>query len=66
MALAAVNWMLDEKHRGRDGKGGIGEYHDGTRASWSRTRSSTHPFHYRDGAHVWVSKFDLTPDADWL
>jgi hypothetical protein len=30
MALAAANWMLDMRHRGKDGKDGLGEYHDGT------------------------------------
>ena len=66
MALAAVNWMLDRKHKGEGSHKGIGEYHDGTRTSWSHTRSSTHPHHYRDGIRIWVSKYDLTPEADWL
>ena len=65
MALAAANWMLDRKHRGVDDTGGVGEFHDGTRQRWSKTRSSAFPFHYRDGVRVWVSKYDLTPDADW-
>lgn len=60
MALAAVNWMLEEKHKT------IGEYHDGTFTQWSRTRSRSFPFHYRDGVRLWVSKYDLTPEADWL
>lgn len=59
MALAAANWMLDQKHES------VGAYHDGTRQSWVKTRSSTHPFHYRDGVRVVVSKFDLTPDEEW-
>lgn len=55
-----VNWMLDEKHKN------IGEYHDGTFTSWTKNRSSTHPYHYRDGTSYWVSKYDLTPDDEWL
>lgn len=66
MALSAVNWMLDMRHRGEDGKGGLGEYHDGTFESWSHTRSAAHPHHFRDGTSYWVSKYDLTPEADWL
>lgn len=63
MALAAVNWMLDQRHQGKEG---VGEYHDGTFTRWSHTRSTTHPFHFRDGVAIWVSKYDLTPEADWL
>lgn len=55
-----VNWLLDEQHKR------IGEYHDGTFGSWSKTRSTTHPHHFRDGTRYWVSKYDLTPEADWL
>jgi len=59
MALAAANALLDEKHKDQP-------YHNGTETSWAKERNSEHPFHYKDGVHIWVSKYDLTPDADWI
>lgn len=58
-AVAVANWMYDEKHKGA-------QYHDGTFTSWVQERSSTHPFHARDGVHIWVSKYDLTPESDFI
>lgn len=59
MAVAAANAIYEERHRERP-------FHDGTFSNWSSKRSSTHPFHFRDGVRIWVSKWDLTPDADWI
>lgn len=59
MALAVANWMYDQRHEEQP-------FHDGTFKSWAGNRSSSHPYHFRDGVSIWVSKFDLTPDADWI
>lgn len=59
MALAAVNAKYDELHEKR-------KFHNGTFESWSEKRSDSHPFHYRDGVGLWVSRVDLTPDDDFL
>lgn len=59
MALAAANWLYDQRHEEMP-------FHDGTFESWTEKRSRTHPFHYRDGVSIWVSKYDLTPDDNWI
>jgi hypothetical protein len=41
-------------------------FHDGTFTSWGKERTNRTPFHYRDGVRIWVSKFDLTPDDNFL
>lgn len=51
--------MFDKRHEDRP-------WHDGTGVLWAEKYSPTTPWHYRDGVTVWVSKYDLTPDDDFL
>lgn len=42
-------------------------YHDGQFESWSKKRSTTHPFHYLDGVSIWVSRQEPGEDySDFL
>lgn len=41
-------------------------FHDGTFSRWAKDRSTTHPFHFRDGVTITVSDEDWTPDDDFL
>lgn len=41
-------------------------YHDGSHERWSANPSREYPFHFADGVSFWMSREDLTPDADWL
>lgn len=59
MAREAASAFYEAKHKDAP-------YHSGTREEWSKTRSRRFPFHFRDGVRIWVSKYDLTPDADWI
>lgn len=59
MEAAAADALLDEKHKDRP-------FHDGTRKSWAKERSPQHPYHFRDGAKLWVHDIDLSPDDDFL
>jgi hypothetical protein len=59
MDQAAAEWRYDELHKEMP-------FHDGTRKSWSVERTRSHPYHYRDGASIWVASVDLNPDDDFL
>ena len=59
MALAAADAKYDELHEKRP-------YHNGTFESWAEKRSASHPFHFRDGVGIWVSRDDLTPEDLFL
>jgi hypothetical protein len=41
-------------------------FHDGSFENWAKEPSRAYPFHYADGVSFWMSRDDLTPDADWL
>jgi hypothetical protein len=51
--------MYDKLHEDRP-------WHDGTETIWRAEYSSLTPFNYRDGVTIWVSKYDLSPDDDFL
>lgn len=63
MEAAAANWAYDKLHEERP-------FHDGTFPTdlnaWSDTRSSSHPYDFRDGVTIWVAAQDLSPDDDFL
>lgn len=59
MDEAAANWRYEQLHKDEP-------FHDGTFKSWARDRSTSHPYHYRDGVRVWVAPLDLSPDDDFL
>lgn len=59
MAAAAANAAYAEKHKAKP-------YHDGTFTFWHTDYTSQTPFRYDDGATVWVSEHDLTPDDDFI
>lgn len=55
MERAAADWSYDRLHEERP-------YHDGTWSQWSKERSLSTPFHYRDGVQIYVSTTDDDPD----
>lgn len=63
MDLAAANWKYDRKHEALP-------YHDGTfpeePSAWAKDRSSSHPYHYRDGVGIWLYGSDLNPEDQFL
>lgn len=59
MDEAAASWRYEQLHKDVP-------YHDGTFKSWARERSSSHPYHFRDGVRIWVAPEDLAPDDDFL
>ena len=59
MELAAANWRFDEIHEAEP-------FHNGDESSWSATRSTDHPYHFRDGVTVFVAPTDFAPDDEFL
>lgn len=41
-------------------------YHDGTMTAWAKEPSAAHPYHYGDGATVWVASKDHGLGGDFL
>lgn len=59
MARHAADNTYDDLHKSRP-------YHDGRFEHWSDTRSSSFPFHARDGVAIGVSTEDRNPDDYFL
>lgn len=59
MDQAAAEWRYDELHKEMP-------FHDGTFKSWAVERTKSHPYHYRDGATIWVASVDLSPEDKFL
>lgn len=57
---AAAQWRYGQVREAH------GEFHDGSRRSWVKERSRSHPYHYMDGATVWVAETDLGLGGDFL
>lgn len=59
MTLAAVRRDFEAVHEEL-------KWHDGTRTSWTQERDDAHPYRYDEGAGIWLSREDLTPDSEFL
>jgi hypothetical protein len=55
----AADRMYAEKHK-------AAPFHSGNERGWVKDFSPKTPFHFRDGARVWVSQLDLSPDDAFI
>lgn len=56
--LAAAQALFDQIHKDAP-------YTDGD-DNWSKERTADHPYHYRDGVTIWVSKVDHGLGGEFL
>lgn len=59
MERAAAEWRYSKLHEDAP-------YHDGTFSSWSKDRSTSHPYSAHDGVTLWVAETDLAPHDHFL
>lgn len=59
MALAWARATYDAAHKELP-------FHDGLFRSWGKERTERTPYRYDEGVRLWVSRYDLTPDDDFL
>jgi hypothetical protein len=63
MQLEAVKRLYVLRHSKK-------KYHDGSfpedLSEWREEPSEEYPFSFADGVSFWLSREDLTPDANWL
>ena len=57
---------LESANRRYDGLHKEKPYHDGTFQHWAKEPDGQHPFHFRDGVHLWVARTDVNPDDNFL
>lgn len=63
MERGALEWRYSQLHEDAP-------FHDGTHpedlSAWSATRTKDTPYHYLEGANLWVAPRDLSPDDHFL
>jgi hypothetical protein len=59
MQLAAANRRYDAIHKNKP-------YHDGRFLTWADKPSALTPFHHRDGVRLYVARYDVNPDDQFL